>query len=234
MYNILENINIFPDKSDTDKLNRFVKIITDYNSKVNLVSNNDIKYIFEKHIFDSLALNLFIKKYLNSYNLKLLDVGTGGGFPSSPLSLLFNNIDVCAVDSIRKKIDFINFVKSELGIFNITPICSRIEEINPIYKNSFNVVTSRALAELRIILEYSLPFLKVGGYFVAYKSIKADAEINESQKALKILNAEIVDKIEYTLPLQTCVSRCLIIVQKKDDTPIQFPRKNGLIKKNPL
>ncbi len=234
MYEALKKINILTDKVKIDRLNKFIEIITEYNSKINLVSGNDIKYIFEKHIYDSLALNLFLNKYSGNKNIKLLDIGTGGGFPSVPISLFFENIEVTAVDSIKKKIDFINTIKTELNINNLMTLCTRVEDLNDSYKTDFDVVTTRAMAELRIILEYSIPYIKTGGYFVSYKSLKADEEIKNAQNALKILNARIIDKIEYSLPLDTKTTRYLIVIKKDKETSSVYPRKNGIIKKKPL
>ena len=203
-----------------------------YSKKVNLVSKNDEKFLFEKHIYDSLAINLFLQEYYNDIPLKVLDIGTGGGFPSIPCAICFNNINVTAVDSTLKKIKFIEFVKRELGLPNIKPLCKRAEEL-PFY-DEFDICVSRAVAELRIILEYSLPYLKKGAFFVAYKSVKADEEIKNAQNALSILHAEIMEKIEYSLPLEYENKRYLVIIRKNKQTPDIYPRKNGLILKKPL
>ena len=234
MYKVLEKINLSFNEKQINRFNKFIEIITGYNSKVNLVSNNDIKYIFEKHIYDSLALNLFLTGYYNGKGIKLLDIGTGGGFPAVPLALAFENIEITAVDSTKKKIDFINIVKNELEINNLMTLCSRVEELDKSFKNKFDVVTSRAMAELRIILEYAVPYLKTEGYFVCYKSLKADDEIKSAQNALKILNAEIIDKIEYTLPVEAKTTRNLIVIKKKGGVSSLYPRKNGAIRKKPL
>ena len=139
MYEVLEKINLSFNEKQINRFNKFIEIITGYNSKVNLVSNNDIKYIFEKHIYDSLALNLFLTGYYNGKGIKLLDIGTGGGFPAVPLALAFENIEITAVDSTKKKIDFINIVKNELEINNLMTLCSRVEELDKSFKNKFDM-----------------------------------------------------------------------------------------------
>lgn len=211
----------------------FMNLFLEYNKKVNLISKNDEKFLFEKHIYDSLAFNLFFSKYFNAdKNYKLLDIGAGGGFPSLPISILFDNINITSVDSTLKKIKFIEFSKEKLGLKNINPICKRVEDLSS--KNEFDVCVSRAMAKLNIILEYSIPFLKKGAFFAAYKSIKTDEEIMQAKNALHVLNAEIIDKIEYTLPLSVENKRVLIIVKKVAKTNDIYPRKNGLISKHPL
>ena len=232
MYEELKPIGIPINKETEALLNAYSKMFLKYNSMVNLIGKNDEKFLFEKHIYDSLAINLFIKKYIILNNINLLDIGTGGGFPSVPVALFFNNINVTAVDSVNKKINFIKSVKESFSLSNLNPICIRIENLPD--KNSFDVVTSRAMAELRVILEYAIPFVKTGGYFIAYKSVKSDEEINSAQNALKTLNSKIIDKIEYSLPIDEANKRVLIVIKKEKDTPEIYPRNNSLIKKKPL
>lgn len=234
MFKDIQNLNINFDNQKIKLFNDFSSFFIDYNSKVNLISNNDSKFLYEKHIYDSLAFNLFYEKYCKNGNINLLDIGTGGGFPSLPIALYYKNINVTAVDSINKKIDFIKTAADNFSIRNINPIVSRIEELNQSYRESFDIVTTRALARLNIILEYAIPFLKKGGYFIAYKSKKAQEEIKEAQNALKLLNANIVDQIEYSLPLNEDNKRILIVIKKAEKTKPVYPRRNGVIKKNPL
>lgn len=229
MYENLTELNINLTEEKKELFNKYVSLFLDYNENVNLISKNDAKFLYEKHIFDSLALNLFFK---NNTKLKLLDIGTGGGFPSVPLSLAFESIKITAIDSINKKINFIKLAKNELGLDNLTPICARVEDLKE--KNSFDIVTSRAMADLREILEYAIPYVKVGGYFVAYKSIKAEEELENAKNALKTLNTVLVEKIEYKLPVEETGTRVLLVFKKVKDIPSSYPRKNGLVKKKPL
>ncbi len=234
MIDKLEKLNIKESEQLKLQIENFMKYFLDYNQKVNLISSNDEKVLFEKHIFDSLAFNLFVQKYDLKQKSKIMDIGTGGGFPALPISILYKNFNVCAVDSINKKINFIKNAKQNLNIQNIKPICSRIEELPENMKNSFDVVTTRAMAELRMILEYAIPFVKQGGYFVAYKSIKAQEEIDNAKNALKILNTRLVDTIEYTLQIDEENKRVLLIFKKEKNIPSSYPRSNGLVKKKPL
>lgn len=234
---MFEQLNSLDLNFDIEKQNlfqKYIELFVEYNSKVNLVSNNDEKLLFEKHIYDSLALNLFFKKYKQELSIKLLDIGTGGGFPSLPVAMTYEKMQVCAVDSINKKINFIKNAALELNLKNIEPICSRVEDLPEFRKKSFDVVTTRAMAELREILEYAIPFLKVGGYFVAFKSLKAEEEIKNASTALKALNTVLVDKIEYTLPIEGENRRVLLVFKKVKDILPSYPRKNGLVKKKPL
>lgn len=234
MFEKLDNLDLNLNNDKKNLFNKYIELFVDYNNKVNLISNNDVKVLFEKHIYDSLALNLFFKKYKIQQNIKLLDIGTGGGFPAMPLALCFEKMQICAVDSINKKINFIKTTSTELGLKNIEPICSRVEDLPEAKKKSFDIVTTRAMAELREILEYAIPFLKVGSYFVAFKSIKAEEELKNATSALKALNTVLVDKIEYTLPIEGENRRVLLVFKKTKDILPSFPRKNGLVKKRPL
>lgn len=230
----LQKLNIEVDEQNIILFENFIKFFLDYNEKVNLISNNDSKVLFEKHMFDSLAFNLFYEKYKKQNKIKLLDLGTGGGFPALPLALFYKDINVSAVDSIKKKIHFIELAAENFKLHNIKPLCYRIEDLPSNFKSGFDIVTSRAMAELRIILEYSIPYLKVGGYFVAYKSLKAEEELENAKNAMKILNVNLIDKIEYTLPLETENRRVLLVFKKTKQTSPVYPRKNGVIKKQPL
>ena len=212
----------------------YIEYFKEYNSKINLISKNDENVIFEKHICDSLGINGFFEKYNIGERINLLDIGAGGGFPSIPLAMYYKNINVTSVDSVNKKINYIKKVATDFNLENINAMCSRIEDLDKRYKNSFDIVTSRAMAELRIILEYALPYIKNGGYFVAYKSKKAEDEIKNAQNALGILGAKIIDKINYSLPIEGIDKRVLIVIKKYKETPLIYPRKNGVIKKTPL
>ncbi len=191
---------------------KYIDVFLDQNSKLNLISKNDEKYLWEKHIFDSLAIEKFFEKYFKEFSngVTLLDIGTGGGFPSVPIALQYKNVEVFALDSIRKKINAIENMKAELGIKNLHTICDRAENI----KDKFDIITSRAVAKLDKIANYALPLLKNGGYFVAYKSIKTQEEINDAKNILKKYKAEIIDVIEYNLPLEENFVRNLIVIKK--------------------
>lgn len=187
----------------------YIKAFLVENSKVNLISKNDEKYLWEKHIFDSLAIEKFFERYEVNEG-SLLDFGTGGGFPSVPIALAYKNISVTAVDSIRKKINAIVAMKNILDIKNLNPICERVENIN----QKFDIVTSRAVANLGKIVEYAIPHLKKDGYFVAYKSVKAQEEIGDAKVILQKNNVKVVDIIQYDLPLEENHTRNLVIIKR--------------------
>lgn len=187
---------------------KYIETFLKQNAVINLISKNDEKFLWEKHIYDSLAIENFFKKYLQNKKLSMLDIGTGGGFPAVPVAITYSNIEVTALDSIRKKINAIENIKAELDIKNLKTLCERAENL----KEKYDIITSRAVAPLKIILNYAMPLLKKNGYFVVYKSIKTDEEIKEAQKELKKHRAKIIDIIKYDLPLEENHIRNLIII----------------------
>ena len=192
----------------------YIKEFLNQNSMLNLVSKNDEKLLWEKHIFDSLSIENFFSKYIKDLNgKKLLDIGTGGGFPSIPIALAYPKLEVYALDSIRKKINAIEQIKQKLNISNLYPICSRAEEIS----DKYDFITCRAVAQLKIIAKYAGRLLKNDGYFIAYKSIQAIEEIKEAQQVLKKYNFNIDDIIEYDLTLKENHVRNLIIMTIKKE-----------------
>ena len=229
----LKDIGIELNKEKEELFNKYISLFLDYNKKVNLISKNDEAVLFEKHIYDSLSINLFLKKY-EIKKAKIMDIGTGGGFPSLPLAIFNDELKISAVDSIKKKINFIKTTANDLNLRNINPICSRVEDLEESLKNSFDIVTTRAMADLREILEYAIPYVKTGGYFIAYKSLKAEEELDNAKNALKVLNTTLLEKIEYTLPIEDNNRRVLLIFKKTKNIANSYPRKNGLVKKKPL
>jgi len=188
----------------------YMECFLEENSKVNLISKNDEKFLWEKHVFDSLAIEKFFYKY-SPMCATLLDIGTGGGFPSVPIALTYPKIQVTALDSIAKKIRAIESIKEKLQIKNLTPVCDRVENTD----GKFDIVTSRAVSSLDKICAYALPKLKKNGCFVAYKSRKSEEEIENAKNVLRKFKAEVVDVIEYELPLDEKIDRNLIIIKFK-------------------
>lgn len=178
------------------------------NAKVNLISKNDEKFLWEKHIFDSLAIEKFFEKY--GLRKSLLDIGTGGGFPSVPIAIAYPEIEVYALDSIRKKLNAIDNIKSVLDLKNLHTICERAEKLT----DKYELVTSRAVASMKILAQYASSLLKSGGYFVAYKSLKAEDEIQEALPVLRKCRLEVEDLIEYKLPLEENYVRNLVVIKK--------------------
>lgn len=193
-----------------DKFDRYKEVFLEENSKHNLISKNDEKFLYEKHIFDSLSIRLFFEKY-NITSASILDIGCGGGFPCVPVAVEFPEMNITGIDSIRKKIGSVNTIKENLGLKNLDLICDRVENLK---NKSYDIVISRAVADLAKISGYALPLVKKGGYFVAYKSKKALEELENAKPILKKLGAEVVDIIEYTLPLEEVYERNLICIKK--------------------
>lgn len=188
--------------------NKYINTFLEQNAKLNLISKNDEKFLWEKHIFDSLSIEKFFDKYKTGKTL--LDIGTGGGFPSVPIALTYSEIEVYAVDSIRKKVNAINEIKEKLNIKNLYPVCSRAENIT----QKYDIVTSRAVAPLKTITNYAMPLLNKDGYFIAYKSLKAKEEIADAKQILKKYNAKVTEIIEYDLPLTENHTRNLIVIKR--------------------
>lgn len=198
-------MNKFEIKKDFTK---YKEAFLEQNARLNLISKNDEKFLFEKHIYDSLAIKLFFDKY-KILSGNLLDIGCGGGFPCVPIAIEFPEFNITGIDSIRKKINAINEIKDNLGLTNLATICDRVETI----KNSkYDIITSRAVADLGKICEYALPLLKKDGYFVAYKSKKALEEIEGAKKTLNKYKAKVCEIITYNLPLEEVYERRLVII----------------------
>lgn len=196
-------------ENETD-WNKYIEVFLEENSKVNLISKNDEKVLFEKHIIDSIAAAFVFEAFSLSPET-LLDIGTGGGFPAVPVAIIFPEIKVTAVDSIAKKIRAIENIKQKLHINNLNPVCSRVENMD----GSFDIVTARAVASLDKLCTLALPKLNKDGYFIAYKSKKCNEEIEAAKHVLKKFKAEVADIFEYNLPLDVPVSRNLVIIKFK-------------------
>lgn len=194
-------------KTNFDK---YIKTFLEENSKINLMSKNDEKLIFEKHIFDSLSIKLLFDK-LDTLPNTILDIGTGGGFPSIPIALEYPEIQVTGIDSIQKKINAISNIAKELQIKNIEFIRDRVENIKD---KKYDMITSRAVAQASLLIEYAYPLLKKDGYLVLYKSKNVDEEIEKAKPLIRKLHMKISDIIEYSLPLEENYNRCLLVLQK--------------------
>ena len=189
---------------------RYIKLFLEENSKCNLISKKDEQFLYEKHIYDSLGIKLFFEKY-GIKSAKILDIGCGGGFPCVPLAIEYKEMKITGIDSIRKKINAVQNLKEKLELKNLDLICDRVENIK---NKKYDLILSRAVADLAKISSYALPLLKKDGFFIAYKSKKAQEEIESAKTIIKNLNAEIVDIIEYTLPLEEIYERNLICIKK--------------------
>ncbi len=189
---------------------RYKEVFLEENSKLNLMSKNDEKLLFEKHIYDSLSIKLLFDK-LEQLPKTLLDIGTGGGFPSIPIAIEFSEISVTGIDSIQKKVNAVTNIAEKLELKNIKFIRDRVENLKG---QEFDIITSRAVAQTSLLIEYAYPLLKKGGYLVLYKSKTVDEEIESAKPLIRKLHLKIHDIIEYSLPLDDNFNRCLLILQK--------------------
>lgn len=192
------------------KFEKYAKVFLEQNSKINLISKNDEKYLWEKHIKDSLAISYFFEKYdINPAGICMLDIGTGGGFPALPVAIAYPQMNVAALDSIRKKINAISEMRDKLNINNLTLICDRAENLN--FK--YDIITARAVSKLSKIIEYAVPLMEDNGYFVAYKSLKAQDEIDEAQEVLKKFCVKVDTIIPYELSADENFKRNLVVIR---------------------
>lgn len=227
--NHVKDLNIELDEDKLKKLERYYELLIEWNEKMNLTGITEKAQVYLKHFYDSLTLNRIVdlKK-----DLTLVDIGTGAGFPGLVLKIVFPNLKITLIDSLNKRIEFLKEVIKELGLKDIEAIHARSEEYAIKNRETFDIATARAVAPLNILLEYSIPMLKVDGVFVPMKA-NISQEIIESQNALKTLDAEIISKIEFELPIELS-KRTLIKIRKNKSTKKLFPRKYSDIKKRPL
>lgn len=210
---------------------QYYKLLIEWNEKINLTSITDYKDVVVKHFIDSLSI-------VNSMDMNgeysLIDIGTGAGFPGIPLKIVFPMLDVVLVDSLDKRVKFLNIVIKELGLKNIKAVHARAEEFgHSNYRETFDICVTRAVANLAVISEYCLPLVSVGGYFVAYKSADIKDEIFDSEIAIEELGGAIEDVDIFTLP-DTDIERSLIRIYKDFETPDKYPRRNGVPLKKPI
>ena len=208
-----------------DKFVKYQEMLIETNKKFNLTSIDDPKEIKIKHFEDSLT----IKNYINK-GMKVLDIGSGAGFPGIPLRIE-KDFNLTLIDSVNKKVNFMNEVIEELGLDNTRAIHVRAEDFAKDHREEFDLVISRAVANLSTLLEYGLPFLKVGGIFIAMKGPKAEEEIEEAQNALKILGGELINIDTIDLHGNT---RKNILIKKVRSTKKKYPRGKNQAKKNQL
>lgn len=204
----------------------YYEYLINQNEIMNLTAITDKEEVYLKHFFDS----LWLTKVGSFDNATLLDVGSGAGFPSLPLKIINPSMKVTIVDALQKRIDFLNRLSDKLSIDDNKLIHGRIEEF--IKKNYFDFVTARAVARLNILTELCLPFVKVGGKFIAMKSINYEEELHEAKNAIEKLGGVIEEVIEY--PLEEGLNHVLIVIKKVRNTTDFYPRSFSLIKKKPL
>jgi len=212
---------------------KHVALLMEENKKFNLTSIKDKAGGLERHILDSILLMHLGSEYFSSSN-SVLDIGSGGGYPGIPMGIIFPEKTIMLLESTRKKVAFLEQVIREMGLENIKVLCGRAEDFarEKNFRGAFDLVVSRALAKLPVVIELSIPFLKIGGFSIAMKGKSSEKEIKLSENALTKLNAIWVEIIPYSLISPYDLR--LVIMKKIAETPIHYPRKPGIPQKKPL
>ena len=207
---------------------RYFSLLTEYNARFNLTSVTQKEEVYEKHFLDSVSGESLFPK-----NASVVEVGSGAGFPSLPLKILRDDLRFTLVESTGKKCEFLKTVVRELGLSGVTVLNGRAEDFarNPMYREQFDACCARAVARLNTLSEYCIPFLKVGGAFIAYKA-DAEEEIAEAQNAVKTLGGRAAEIYRYSLPSEA--KRTLVLIKKQKPTPKGYPRGQGKERKHPL
>ena len=225
-----KEINIVFTEEQLQKFYQYMNLLIEWNEKINLTAIVEPKEIILKHFIDSLTIIKYIKP-----NKSVIDIGTGAGFPGIPVKIMREDLDITLLDSLNKRIHFLNEVIQKLELKNITAIHARIEEFakNKQYRETFDVATSRAVANLTTLSEYMLPMIDLKGMAICMKGYEINEEISKSKNSIKLLGGKI-DKIEeFTLP-KSDNRRNLILIKKERQTPGKYPRKPGIPSKEPL
>ena len=226
----LEKMQIKFSEEQYNQFYKYMNLLIEWNKKINLTAIIEPKEIILKHFVDSLTIAKYIEE-----NKKVADVGTGAGFPGVPLKIMYPQLKVTLLDSLNKRLNFLNQVIEKLGLENITTVHYRAEDgaRKAELREQFDCVVSRAVANMSTLCEYCLPYAKVGGCFVAYKSGNAEEEIDKAKKAVHLLGGVKENAIYFDLP-DSDIGRSLVIVKKKEPTSKKYPRKAGLPSKEPL
>lgn len=235
----LNNINVTLSGEQFAQFDKYYEILVEWNSFMNLTGVTEYEEVLQKHYVDSLVLPLdSIKRdilNINDSQISLIDVGTGAGFPGMPLKIAHPDLKVTLLDSLNKRIKFLDEVVNQLGLKEIETIHSRAEDgaRNKQLREKFDISVSRAVANLSTLLEYNMPFVRVGGVFVAYKSGEIDEELANASNAIKLLGGELLKVDKFTLP-DSDIDRSLVYIKKIKNTPGKYPRKAGLPTKEPI
>ncbi|HJC09834.1 MAG TPA: 16S rRNA (guanine(527)-N(7))-methyltransferase RsmG [Candidatus Blautia merdigallinarum] len=235
-YQILEQklgeLGIKQDQNQLERFHKFYQLLIEWNKVMNLTGITEYEDVVEKHFVDSLSI---IKAIDLSRIHTVIDVGTGAGFPGIPLKIAFPHLRVVLLDSLNKRIKFLDEVISQLGLTEIRTIHGRAEEYarKEEYREQFDLCVSRAVANLSTLSEYCLPYIQVGGIFVPYKSGEIDDEVEQSKKAVRILGGNIKKVMKFELP-GTDIHRSFVLIHKEQHTQKKYPRKAGIPAKEPL
>lgn len=230
--NIIKASNIALNDKQIEQFCKYYELLIEWNKKMNLTAITECEEVAEKHFIDSLSID----RIVNMKNIeKVIDVGTGAGFPGIPLKIAYPHLKIALLDSLNKRIKFLCEVIGMLGLESIEAIHGRAEDVarKDEYREKYDICVSRAVANLSTLSEYCLPFVKVGGSFISYKAEKADEEIEKAKKAVSMLGGR-VEKIERFQLSGTDIGRMLVKIKKERKTEKKYPRKAGVPTKEPL
>ena len=231
-YTLLDQQNI--NLTDQQKLQfeRYFELLVEWNKKINLTAITEKEEVYLKHFYDSIAP--ILQGLIENQEIKLLDIGAGAGFPSLPMKILYPQLDVTIIDSLNKRINFLQLLAEELDLEGVHFYHGRAEDFaqDKSFRAQFDIVTARAVARMQVLSELTIPYLKVGGKLLALKASNAPEELTEAKNALNLLFSKVEDNISYTLPNGD--PRYITIVEKKKETPNKYPRKAGMPNKRPL
>lgn len=209
----------------------YYQMLVEWNEKINLTSITEEHEVYLKHFYDSIAPSFYTDL---TKELTICDIGAGAGFPSIPLKIIYPNLKVTIVDSLNKRIKFLNQLAESLDLENVNFVHDRAETFGKgVYRESYDIVTARAVARLSVLSELCLPLVKKGGQFIALKSSKGEEELEEARFGLGILGGKVRETISYELP-EEAGERQMILIDKRSQTPKKYPRKPGTPNKSPL
>lgn len=232
----IEKTGIQLDDVQVGKFLLYYELLIEWNNVMNLTAITDYKEVVQKHFVDSLALIKAIDiQYVQTGNKSLIDIGTGAGFPGIPLKIVFPKLKITLLDSLNKRIKFLNEVIEKLEMNDITAIHGRAEDYakQKDYREQYDICVSRAVANLATLSEYCLPYVKKEGYFISYKSEDIEKEIDDSRNAVNMLGGKIEDIVKFNLT-DTDIRRAIVKIKKEKPTNKKYPRKAGMPTKEPL
>ena len=231
-YTLLDQQNIILTDQQKFQFERYFELLVEWNEKINLTAITEKEEVYLKHFYDSIAP--ILQALIENQEIKLLDIGAGAGFPSLPMKILYPQLDVTIIDSLNKRINFLQLLAEELDLEGVHFYHGRAEDFaqDKHFRAQFDIVTARAVARMQVLSELTIPYLKVGGKLLALKASNAPEELTEAKNALNLLFSKVEDNISYTLPNGD--PRYITIVEKKKETPNKYPRKAGMPNKRPL
>ena len=231
-YNLLAEQNLPLSDQQKEQFERYFELLVEWNERINLTAITDKEEVYLKHFYDSIAP--ILQGLIPNETIKLLDIGAGAGFPSLPMKILYPQLEVTIIDSLNKRINFLQLLAQELDLDDVHFYHGRAEDFaqDKSFRAQYDFVTARAVARMQVLSELTIPYLKVGGKLLALKASNAPEELLEAKNALNLLFSKVEDNLSYTLPNGD--PRYITIVEKKKETPNKYPRKAGMPNKRPL